>query len=156
MLNEFIQEIGFKKSSIERNKGYWSLHLTWSTCDPNYWVISRKKLKNEDMKLDLSINNAYWVADLQPRHELFRTQWRESGLSVESQQLKYRRASLWPDICELRRMPELVLQLEEKLNIQFHRQIYLQGSLCTLAVSKAFNKDALQNWLGTSATSWGI
>lgn len=155
-LNEFIQEIGFKQSSIERNNGYWSLHMTWSTCNPNNWVISRNKLKDDDMKLDVSINNAYWVANLEPRNQLFRAQWRESGLSVESPQLKYRRSTLWPDICELHRMPELVLQLEEKLNIQFCRHINLQGSLCSLAISKAFNKEALQNWLGASANSWGV
>lgn len=154
--NEFIQQIGFKQSSIERNKGYWSLNITWSSCDPTYWVIARNKLKDEDIKLDLQINNSYWVADLQPKNELFHVQWRESGLSVESPQLKYRRTVLWPDIRELHRIPELIIQLEEKLAIQFCRHINLQGSLCTLAVSKSFNKDALQKWLGNSATSWDV
>ena len=155
-LNRFIQQIGFQQSSIERNNGYWSFNITWSSCDPNYWVIARNKLKDDDIKLDLQINNAYWVADLQPKNELFHVQWRESGLSVESQQLKYRRAAVWPDIRELHRIPELVVLLEEKLAIQFCRHINLQGSLCTLAVSKSFNKNALQKWLGNSATSWGV
>ncbi len=154
--NEFIQQIGFKQSSIERNKGYWSLNITWSSCDPTYWVIARNKLKDEDIKLDLQINNSYWVADLQPKNELFHVQWRESGLSVESPQLKYRRTVLWPDIRELHRIPELIIQLEEKLAIQFCRHINLQGSLCTLAVSKSFNRNALQKWLGNSATSWDV
>jgi hypothetical protein len=155
-LNEFIQQIGFKQSSIERNSGYWSLNITWSTCRPNHWVISRNKLKDEDVKLDLLINSSYWVADLKQKNDLFHIQWRESGISIESQQLKFRRNNFWPDIRELIQIPELVLQLEQKLAVQFCRHLNLQGSLCTLAISESFNKAALQTWLGNSATSWGV
>lgn len=134
----------------------WSVHVIWSTVPPKDWVTARNRLKPGDLRLLLSVNRSGWHADLAPHDDSFRVQWRDSGISVESQQLRYRKLLPWPALASPADTPTLVTQLATLLDRNFVRHANLEGALAAQLLVPGFDDAALRRWLAPSADAWGV
>lgn len=143
---EFLEAIGFKI-----NHHPWSIHLQWSTTEPKFWVLRRNALSPSDLLLTLSLNDRYWNLSLQRKDDIFGVIWRDSGIDVKSQQLKYRKMIQWPAIKTPFETIAAIKTLEAILDVTFYKHVNLQG---TLAESLA-NPTLFTHWLGDSAASYG-
>ena len=143
---EFLESIGFVINSEP-----WSIHIQWGTVNPKDWVISRNTLAPADLLLTLSINDRYWNVSLQRRDEVFNVIWRESGIDVESQQLKFRKLIKWPAIITPRTVIATIKQLEGILNVKFYPHVNIQGTL----IEGIQNQQLFIEWLGDTASSYG-
>nr|WP_299035093.1 hypothetical protein [uncultured Tenacibaculum sp.] len=141
--------------NLKYNKDYWGMTLTMSTVNIEHWLYSRNQLKPEDLKLTLNISIAgYWVVQLERKDRLFLAQWRESGLSVESQQLKYRRLIPWPKLASYTKFPLIIPALETALDVKFIRHI----DISTVGIDpKQYLKKSskMQQWLKPCVNTFG-
>ena len=143
---EFLESIGFHITGEP-----WSIHIQWSTVNPKNWVVSRNSLEPSDLLLTLSINDRYWNVSLQRRDEVFYVAWRESGIDVESQQLKFRKLTKWPAINSPCDVTAAIKVLESVLNVNFYPHVNIQGTL----IESIHNQQLLTEWLGDTASSYG-
>ena len=141
--------------NLKYNKDYWGMTLTMSTVNIEHWLYSRNQLKPEDLKLTLNISIAgYWVVQLERKDRLFLAQWRESGLSVESQQLKYRRLIPWPKLASYTKFPLMIPALETALDVKFIRHIDI--STVGIDLKQYLKKNSkMQQWLKPCANTFG-
>ncbi|WP_299008697.1 hypothetical protein [uncultured Tenacibaculum sp.] len=141
--------------NLKYNKDYWGMTLTMSTVNIEHWLYSRNQLKPEYLKLTLNISIAgYWVVQLERKDRLFLAQWRESGLSVESQQLKYRRLILWPKLASYTKFPLMIPALETALDVKFIHHI----DISTVGIDpKQYLKKSseMQQWLKPCVNTLG-
>lgn len=147
---EFVASLGFKTPAP------WSIHLSWSTVEPSHWVVRRKVLKPADVLLTLTVTDGHWVLNLKPRHQRFHVQWRSSGVSVESDELRYRRMTRWPKVSSPLEVPEAIQVLEQVLQVQFVKHVNLEGSLADEALSAGFSDERILCWLAPCACEWSV
>ncbi|MET3120172.1 hypothetical protein AAKU64_004420 [Undibacterium sp. GrIS 1.8] len=107
----------------------WVLNITLSTVPIEYWFYARNKLKPEDLSVELLVPSyGLCCAELTRNDRVFQVQWRPNNeVSVDSQQMKYRRLVKWPSLNSLRDFPEFVLRLEDVLGIKFIRHANVGG-----------------------------
>lgn len=137
----------------------WAVTLRMSTVPMEYWFYKRKRLRPEDLDLELSIPSyGLWRATLRRHDGLFLAQWRPNGnFSVESQQLKYKRLIPLPALQSPQGFPALVGALEKALSVPFIRHTNL-GPNGTVDVERwvAEPHPALQHWLAPCADTLGV
>lgn len=143
---EFLESIGF-----DINAEPWSIHIQWSTVNPKNWVLMRNSLLSSDLLLTLSINDRYWNVSLQRKDEVFYVQWRESGLSVDSQQLKFKKIVKWPEITCPSEVIKAIGEIEKVLNVSFYQYVNIQGTL----IESVRNQKLFTDWLGSTANGYG-
>jgi hypothetical protein len=82
---------------------------------PERWFYKRNKLRPESLVLDLRIpSNENGLVDLSCHDNLFNIQWRQNDdLSIESEQLHYRKLIKWPRLSSLMNFALLAAQLEQ-------------------------------------------
>ncbi|HWV15570.1 MAG TPA: hypothetical protein VN030_09055 [Cellvibrio sp.] len=139
---EFVKYLGFSPTDP-----FWTFHIIWSTIPPKNWIVARNKLQPQDTTLVLNLNNSYWMLDLCRRDHLFTTQWREYGISVDSQQLRYRHRMRWPAISSPMEVVSAISELEKLLEIRFVEEVDFYGTLSLLLKNEDFNQKPLTSWL---------
>tara|TARA_Y100000780_G_scaffold213591_1_gene214615 strand:- start:240 stop:719 length:480 start_codon:yes stop_codon:yes gene_type:complete len=121
--------------------------LRLSTVPMEHWFYHRNKLTDSALALDLVVpEHGLWCVTLEPRDRLFQVQWRPGGnLTVESQQLKYRRLMPWPTLDRLMDFPDLIVGIEDALGVRFLRHADIGARL--LDAEALVNDDKLKAWL---------
>lgn len=130
-----LQAIGFTSSALQKltsSELPWRINISWSSCDHDHWNIRRNKLKENDIHLNASIEANSWKIVLEAKHNLYRLEWRPSGIDVTSNLPKYSRMTRWPTLDIFLQLPDLVLQLEQmpefkQKNQVFSRQVKLDS-----------------------------
>lgn len=145
--SDFLKSIGIKSA-----KEPWSLHLQWSTTQPKNWVLSRNSLLPSDLLLTLTLNSKSWECSLDRRDEIYFVQWRESGINIKSQQLKYRRRVKWPVLHSQASVCDFISELEKELDVCFVKHVNLQGTLS----NKIEDPTLFANWLNISINDFGV
>ena len=91
------------------------------------------------------------MALVQRKDEVFFIKWRESGLNIDSQQLKFRKLIKWPTINHPCEIISVISEIERILNVSFFKHANIQGNL----VERIHNKALLIEWLGSTARDYG-
>ncbi|MDX8554431.1 hypothetical protein MK851_12465 [Tenacibaculum sp. 1B UA] len=154
-MNKASLENWLSSLNLKYSNEYWGMTLTMSTVNIEHWLYSRNQLKPEDLKLTLSMYiTGSWVAQLERKDQLFLAQWRESGLTVESQQLKYRRLIPWPKLASYTKFPLIIPAIETALDVKFIRHIDI--STVGIAPKQYLKKNSkMQQWLKPCADTFG-
>jgi hypothetical protein len=125
----------------------WTFAIQMSTCDVRDWSVRASKVPAEALWLSLNVHRQLgWKAQLYPRNNVFRVDWSEDRLCVDSQQLRYRHVMKWPGLAEPDRFPALTAELERLLSVKFNRHLHLQ-----ITSLDARGVETLRQWLAPIA-----
>ncbi len=127
----------------------WSLVFCLSTTAHESWTTDRDQLRNEDLRLALSIPSyGHWCVDLRRHDGQFVAQWRPyDDLRIESTSTYFRDELKWPRLQSLFEFPQLVLELQKCLNTQFL-------SNAQLSSNRDFDLNAWLSHYGTQVKQW--
>jgi hypothetical protein len=146
-----LEEIGFTPKTLKNNSVPWKIFFCWSSCEHDHWLSSRNRLKENDVRLNVSFQPNGWLVELEAKHNLYHLQWRPSGISVTTNLLKYSRMTPWPSLTSFLQLPELIFQLEDMQEFKQRKQVFSkQVNLDSyyLDLDKDFNPDLFKRWLG--------
>lgn len=148
-------DIWTKEMSLNHLPDDWVIGFRLSTVPIEYWLYKRNSLKDDAIKLDITLNySGTWVATLERHDDLFKVQWRPNNLlHIESQQLKYRKLVKWPVLEKLNAFPEFVIDLEKVLNINFIRHVDISSRL--IQNQDLVKNKNIQQWLSVCSDTCG-
>lgn len=146
-----LEKIGFTTQGLKMSSLPWRILIFWSSCDHDNWFLSRNRLKENDIRLNASLQPNGWLVELEARHNLYHVQWRPSGISVTSNLPKYSRMTRWPSLTNFLQLPELIFQLEDMPEFKQRKQAFsreVQLHPYSLDSKNDFNPDIFKKWLG--------
>jgi hypothetical protein len=142
--------------NIAPNKRYvQDLGFTLSTCNIEYWLYSKNKLKDEDIRLDFTLfDKGSWLVHLERKDRVFVAQWRADNIfHINSQLLKYRSFIQWPAFNHPEEFPLFVKQLEQVLKITFVPHVNVSG--LPDDKTRIENHEQVKSWLKSCVMSSG-
>ena len=120
----------------------WSVGVRLGTAPPHYWLARRDELKPADVSLELLVaNSREWRIQVARVDRLYSAQWRPSGITVATEDLRFKALSAWPSIASQRLFPLFAMRLADYLHVHWSRS----GWLTTQNVE--VNRQLLLEWL---------
>lgn len=118
-----VSEAWFKKKQLwpqENEHPDWGFNVKMSTHRVWDWSVRASHIPPDAVWLGFRIHRVLgWSARVFTRDKRYEAQWESSGLSVESDQFRYRRLTAWPAITDVDDFPRLIPALEQLLSIRF-------------------------------------
>jgi hypothetical protein len=106
----------------------WGFKVEISTVPPWDWTVRRSHVGENEYWLGASISRILgWRVGFFPRNELFKVDWQAEGMSVTSQQLRFRKLMKWPQMGTLDEFPKIVAELQSLLSLKFHQEITVRA-----------------------------
>ncbi len=138
-LDTLLQRIGWHAPELSA----WQIGIVIATRPPIEWTTKRNTLQADDMWLSLTLSSFWqWRVQLKRHDGLFVVDWADRGVTVESQQLRYRKIMKWPEIAGPDDFPRLVGELNALFPKPFARE-----ALVTILKTDDAVKEALADWL---------
>lgn len=131
-----------KLVGIEPASESWSFSVRLGTAPPHYWLARRDELKPTDVSVELLVANAReWRIQVARLDRLYSAQWRSSGITVATENLRYKSLTAWPAAGGQRLFPVFAMQLADYLQVTWTRTAWIN------AQGVAINKPQLLEWL---------
>lgn len=129
-------------------------HIRLSTAPVKQWFFAKSKLPAQTTNIEATIGHKTWTVKLTRQDQLFIVIWSSGGaVSVNSDQLKYKRMVRWPALDAVEYFPRLVKQIESLLGIQFIP--YADVSVPYTVPRETVEQPKLHEWLAPCATKVG-
>lgn len=135
-----------KSVGIEPTADAWSVGVRLGTASPNYWLARRDELKPEDVSLELLVaNTREWRIQVARVDRLYSAQWRPSGITVATEELKFKSLSAWPTLASQRLFPIFAMRLADYLHLSWVRSAWLTSHAAVV------DRPRLLEWLHSCA-----
>ena len=100
----------------------WSVGMRLGTAPPHYWLARRDELKPADVSLELLVaNSREWRIQVARVDRLYSAQWRPSGITVATEDLRFKSLTAWPSIVSQRLFPLFAMRLADYLHVSWSR-----------------------------------
>jgi hypothetical protein len=127
---------------IEPTAESWSFSVRLGTAPPHYWLARRDELKPSDVSVELLVANAReWRCQVARLDRLYSAQWRPSGITVATEDLRYKSLTAWPTAGGQRMFPVFAMRLADYLHVSWTRLAWINSQNVTI------NKPQLLEWL---------
>jgi len=103
----------------------WNVGLRLGTALPHFWLARRDELKPEDVSLELLVNPREWRIQVSRVDRLYSAQWRSSGITVATEERRYKALTAWPAIAGQRLFPLFAMRLADFLDVTWTRTAWL-------------------------------
>jgi len=103
----------------------WNVGLRLGTAPPHFWLARRDELKPEDVSLELLVNPREWRIQVSRVDRLYSAQWRSSGITVATEERRYKALAAWPAIAGQRLFPLFAMRLADFLHVTWSRTAWL-------------------------------
>lgn len=144
-------EAWLKKKQLWPREGEhpdWGIVVKMSTQPVWDWTVHGSRIRPDDVWLGLTVHRLLgWMITVYTRDKRYLVQWRPSGVTVDSQQLRYRRMTAWPALSDLDNFPALIPALESLLAIRFQPRATVEVPTLT-----AEQIERLRLWLTPACT----
>jgi hypothetical protein len=123
----------------------WSIGVRLGTSPPHYWLARRDELKRDDVSVELLVaNSREWRIQAARVDRLYSAQWRPSGITVATEDLRFKSLTAWPSIASQRLFPLFALRLADYLHVNWSRTAWLTTH------NVEINRPMLLEWLHSS------
>ena len=123
----------------------WSVGVRLGTAPPHYWLARRDELKPSDVSLELLVaNSREWRIQVARVDRLYSAQWRPSGITVATEDLRFKSLTAWPAIASQRLFPLFAMRLADYLQVGWSRTCWLTTQ------NVEVNRPMLLEWLHSS------
>lgn len=130
-----LQKIGWQAPELPA----WQIDIAIATRSPIEWTTRRNALQPDDMWLSLTLRSFFpWQVQLKRHDRLFVVDWTDRGVTIESEQLRYRKIMKWPEIAGPAEFPRLVSELNALFPRLFTREALIIIPKADDAIKKAF------------------
>jgi hypothetical protein len=134
-----------KSIGIEPSAGSWSLGLRLGTAPVNYWIARKFELKPRDVSMELlATHDRQWRVQVARVDRKYSAQWRPSGVTVDTEELKLKSPASWPKMPSLQLFPLFAQTLADFLQVSWVRVASLS------AKNVKVDKQRLLEWLHPS------
>lgn len=131
-----------KSVGIEPTAESWSVGIRLGTAPPHYWLARRDELKPSDVSLELIVTNAReWRIQVARLDRHYSAQWRPSGITVATEDLRFKSLAAWPATAGQRLFPVFAMRLADYLQVQWTRMAWVNSQNVDI------NKPQLLEWL---------
>ena len=119
----------------------WTFSLKIGSAPPKYWLIRKHDLRPQDVSLDLLINDAHWRVQVARVDRNYSAQWRSSGITVDTDEIKLKALAAWPTLTSPQLFPLFVATLAQFLGVAWLRSAWITTS------GVSVDKERLLDWL---------
>jgi hypothetical protein len=137
-VGEWARSIG-----VEPTAESWTFSLKLGSAPPNYWILRKSDLQPRDVSLDLLVNDTQWRIQVARVDRNYSAQWRQSGVTVDTDETKLKALTAWPKLTTPQLFPVFATTLAQFLRVQWMRSAWLSSSGVTV------NQARLLEWLHT-------
>lgn len=135
--SDWARSVGIKPTAES-----WSVGIRLGTAPPNYWLARRDELKPTDVSLELIVANAReWRIQVARLDRLYSAQWRPSGITVATEDLRFKSLTAWPATAGQRLFPVFAIRLADYLQVNWTRMAWVNSQHVDI------NKPQLLEWL---------
>ena len=103
----------------------WSVGVRLGTAPPHFWLARRDELKPEDVSMELLVSPREWRIQVARLDRLYSAQWRASGITVATEDLRFKSLTAWPAITGQRLFPLFATRLADYLHVTWSRTAWL-------------------------------
>ncbi len=127
---------------IQPTADSWSVSIRLGTAPPHYWLARRDELKPTDVSVELlAANLREWRVQAARLDRLYSAQWRPSGITVATEDLRFKSLVAWPATSGQRLFPVFAARLADYLQISWTRLAWVN------AQNVDIDKPHLLEWL---------
>lgn len=131
-----------KSVGIEPTADSWSVSVRLGTAPPHYWLARRDELKPTDVSVELLVANAReWRIQVARVDRLYSAQWRPSGITVATEDLRFKALNAWPTATGQLLFPIFAARLAEYLQVSWTRMAWVNSQHVDI------DKPQLLEWL---------
>lgn len=127
---------------IQPTADSWSVSIRLGTAPPHYWLSRRDELKPTDVSVELLVaNSREWRIQAARVDRLYSAQWRQTGITVATEDLRFKSLAAWPAASGQRLFPVFATRLADYLQVSLTRSAWVSAQNVNI------DKRQLLEWL---------